>query len=408
MNATTRPRIPGVLALAASLALPACVHKEDLSDPEALMSGSGSGSSSGDDGSSSVSATSTTGEGACASNDGTRTRLDIYAGPAEDPTLSGIEDVAFTSAGDVAIAFIQGNHQWAIQHADGSIDFAAPPGGLEHVGVVRALPDGRWAVADSNLTDVGDWVQLVEADGTVAWSGHWDMGQPWSYIIDQLVAFPDGSALAQLWWIDQTTNGRLTQFAADGTVLTTIDVSNALRGAMVGTADGTLWALAPGETGTQIQRYTSDDYATPAQTLSAPGRTGQRLRLDSNGRPVVVSADIVHNPSTDGPVVWVDVFDPVSGEIVNSYNNEITAGMGLTIDVAPGPCGELFVVGQRDYTAWVASLDDDGIVWDDTFEYDAALYADVAEDGALVVVGQASVPDASVLTIGPWIARYEP
>jgi hypothetical protein len=397
-----------VLALAASLALSACVNKEDLSDPEALMSGSGSGSSSSDDGASSATATSTTGEGTCASNDGTRTSMDIYAGPAEDPMLYGIEDVAFTDAGDVAIAFIQGNHEWAMQHADGSIDFADPPGTLAHVGLVRTVPGGRWAVANSSLFDPADWVQLVEADGTVAWNGEWVIDEQWNYIIDQLVAFPDGSALAQVSWIDDAAHGTLAHFGTDGTLLQEIDVSGALRGRMVGTADGTVWVLQGVEGGTAVQRYTADDYTTAAQSLPLPSRWGQRLHLDAQGRPVIVSQDLVRTGPSSEPVMWVDVLDPVSGDLVHSYNNVDTPGMGVAVDAAVGPCGELFVVGARDYKAWIARLDEDGVAWEDQLEVDAALYADVAEDGTLVVVGQSSVPDASVLTIGPWVARYEP
>ena len=46
----------------------------------------------------------------------------------------------------------------------------------------------------------------------------------------------------------------------------------------------------------------------------------------------------------------------------------------------------------------------------DTLDADApGVTAKVAEDGTLVVVGQASVYDAGVpITVGPFIARYEP
>jgi hypothetical protein len=399
------------VSLAASLLVCACVHKEDLSDPEALASASGEESSSTtstDDGASSVSATSTTGEGACASNDGTRTSLQIYSGPDEDPALFGIEDIAITSGGEVGLAFIQGNHLWAFVDAGGSIAFDDAPGDLAHVGLVRALQGGGWAVANSWLLDPDDWVQVVAADGSIAYNGEWVVDTQQNYIIDQLVAFTDGSTLAQISWydVDSHHQGRLAHYDAGGTLMETIDVTDATRGAMVPTDDGTVWALRVVGNDTEILRYAPGGYADAAQTMLASDRWGQRLAVDSEGRPAFTSIDAVRNTNDPVPLYHLDVFDPATGDIAEAYDSDVTVGLGYPADVAGGPCGELFASGFNENGGYVGRLGDDGFAWIDTPSVEGGARLRVIDDGTLVAVGQTSLEQPQ--NLGPWVARYEP
>ena len=94
-----------------------------------------------------------------------------------------------------------------------------------------------------------------------------------------------------------------------------------------------------------------------------------------------------------------------------ALDSATTPGFHHPWALATGACGEIFVIGGTiagNPQSWVASVDANGIIWADALELDGAAYGDVADDGTLVVIGQTTVPDAAVLTIGPWMARYEP
>lgn len=402
-----------VWTLGATASLVACVQTEDLSDPLELMSASdtGSESSSGDDGASSVSATSTTGEGGCATTTGTRTSLVIHAGPADNPMLYGISDVVITPGGEVEIAFIQGDHQWAVVHADGTASFDDPPGTLGHVGYFGTTATGRRVVGLDGIMGAVDWLQSVEPDGTVGWNAAPFVGSDFNNnLLDEVVALADGGALAHVFWVDDIGHSKLVHIDASGAEVGAyqVDATGGLVD-LVEDAQGQVWGVRQVGNDSLVERYDPGSFAAPAQTQMVAGRWVFRVQIDAQGRALLLSQDAVDNWGTENPKVWLEIMDPADGTIAAAYNNHDTPGFGFPNDVATGPCGEIFVAGRTtEIAGWVAELDEDGVAWADVLETDAVLYAGVAADGTLIAVGQTTAPNPDVFTIGPFVARYEP
>lgn len=408
------PRLHPALLLVPLLA-PACVRDQDLGDPAELLTASGSGSaegSSGDD-AGSVSATSTTGADACASNPGTPSMLTIHAGPQDDPQLSGIEGVAFSPDGAASISFLQGPHTWAQIDTAGEITFSAAPGTLEHAGTIARDASGRHVVAMPSFYDGDEWLQRVEADGTVAWSIASFDGAMFNALADDVLLLADGTTLAHTYWYaDGAGYSRLFHFGVDGTELARADASDTDSiGRLVEGVGGEVWGVRGAATGVEIVRFAPGAYTTPTSAFLLEGRVVRALALDSNQRPVVASYELDYEVPAGSETQWLDVLDRDTGTTVFALDSVTTPGFQRPWALATGACGEIFVIGDMiggEPQSWVASVDANGVVWADAPDFDGAGWADVADDGTLVVIGQSSVPDIDVLTLGPWMARYEP
>lgn len=416
MTMTTRYSTSG-LALGAACLMSACVQEENLADPQSLMSASDSGGSDESTGDVDDSATSTTGQApGCASNDGTLSSLDVHVGPADNPTLYGISDVAFHPSGAIDIAFIQGEHIWAQIDADGSVSFGDPPGTLSHVGFVDAAADGRRLVGLDwwNAEDAGDWLQMIAADGSTLWNAAVFAGGAYSNLPDKHLLLADGGALVHVLWYDEGgAHSRLTHFDAGGTATAAdqnddASVDVAVRD-LVEAPNGEVWALRQAGEAGMLERYAAGVFDAPAQSIEIPGRLLRQLRLDSDGRIVLLSNDPNYDPQIP-TVVRLEIRSAADGSVVAALSNQDTEDFGSPVAVATGPCGEIFVAGNGslDYDGWVARVDQGGVLWSDTLEADGALFADVAHDGTLLVVGQTSAEIPDTLTIAPYVARYEP
>lgn len=414
MKPMPTPRLQPALLLV-PLLVPACVREQDLGDPAELLTASGSGdaeSGSGDD-AGSVSATSTTGADACASNTGTRSLLSIHAGPDDDPQLSGFEDVVFSPAGEVSITFIQGNHTWAQIDTAGEITFGTAPGTLEHVGVLSRDASNRHLVAMSSFYEGDEWLQLTGADGSVMWSAAAFDGPMFNALANEALLLADGTSLAHAYWYsDGLGYSRLLHFDVDGAEISRADAADtSMFSHLVEGAAGEVWGLRGNGAGVEVVRFAAGDYTTPTSAFQLEGRVPRALAVDSNQRPVVASYDLDYEVPPGTETQWLDVLDRDTGSTVFALDSATTPGFEHPWALATGACGEIFVIGGTNTgnpQSWVASVDANGIIWADVLEFDGAAYGDVADDGTLVVIGQTTVPDAAVLTIGPWMARYEP
>lgn len=415
---TTRPSIPA-LGLGAACLMTACVQEENLADPQSLMSASDSGGSDESTGDVDDSATSTTGQApGCASNDGTLSSLEVHLGPQENPKLYGMSDVAIHPSGAIDIAFIQGDNIWAQIDADGSVTFGDPPGTLSHVGLVEAAADGRRLVGLDwwNASDAGDWLQMIAADGTVAWNAAVFEGGAYSNLPDKQLLLADGGALVHVYWFDDDgAHSRLTHFDADGDATAADQNDDAVADvavrALVEAPNGDVWALRQTGEGGLLDRYAAGVFDAPAQSIEIPGRWVRQLRLDSDGRIVILSNDPNYEPEELNPtVVRLEIRSAADGSVVAGLSNQDTEGFESPIALATGPCGEIFVAGSSgiDYRGWLARVDESGVLWSDTLDAQGALFADVIADGTLVVVGQTNEEIPDNLTIAPYIARYEP
>lgn len=422
MTMTTRPSITA-FSLGAACLMAACVQEQNLSDPQSLMSASDSGGSDESTGDVDDSATSTTGQApGCASNDGTLSSLDVHIGPGQSPMLYGISDVAIHPSGAIDIAFIQGEHIWAQIDAAGMVSFGDPPGTLSHVGYVNAAADGRRLVGLEGWTasDAGDWLQMIAADGTIAWNAAVFEGGAYQNIPDEHLMLADGGALVHVFWVDDALHSRLIHFDSGGTV-TAADQNDSSDEALVDISlrdlvqapNGDVWALRQsGEVG-RLDRYAAGTFDTPAQSIEIPNRWVDQLRLDSEGRIVLLSGDPNYNQPFEPTTVRLEIRSAADGSVVAGLSNQDTEDFESPTAIATGPCGEIFVAGSIgfDYTGWVARVDEGGVLWSDTLDAQGAMFADVSQNGTLVVVGQTGVevPDNVITaTIAPYVARYEP
>jgi hypothetical protein len=414
MTMTRLPHWTG-LGLTAMTTLGACVQTEDLSDPAALMTATdGSSSTGGDDGASSVSATSTTGEGTCATTAVTHTSFELFGGPAASPTLSGFQDIVISDDGSVTVAFIQGDNIWVEVDAEGARSFSGDaPGTVGHVGYFDDASGGRRVVALDFFVGATDWLQMVEADGSVVWNApQFDNGGPFNTLVDDVVVLADGSSVVHMYWVSgEEQYARLAHFDAAGLELDHYEVTGPGFRGIVQAPSGDVWVGQAAGQDTSLLRFAGGSFAAPAQTLTLTGQWLTSLDVDGEGQLLAVSQDAYVDPAT--PITTrLQIVDPDDGAIVRAYSSGTTAGFGNVVDAVAGPCGELFVVGgdPATFQAWVAELDAGGVVWSDSLDADSpAVTVKVAEDGTLVVVGQASVYDAGVpITVGPFIARYEP
>lgn len=414
MTMTRLPHWTG-LGLTAITTLGACVQTEDLSDPAALMTATEGGSSTGgDDGSSSVSATSTTGEGVCATTAITHTSFELFGGPAENPQLSGFQDIVISDDGSVTIAFIQGDNIWLEVDAEASRTFSGDaPGTVGHVGYFDDATGGRRVVALDFFVGGTDWLQMVEADGSVVWNAaQFDNGGPFNTLVDDVAVLADGSSLVHMYWVDDVGEfSRLAHFDATGVELDHYEVAGPGFRGITQAPNGDVWVGRGAGQDTTLLRFTGGSFAAPAQELTLTGQWLTALDVDGEGQLLAVSQDPYVDELT--PITTrLQIVDPDDGSIVRSYSSATTAGFGTVVDAVAGPCGELFAVGgdPATYEAWVAELDAAGVVWSDNLDTDSpAVTAKVAEDGTLVVVGQAGVDDMGTpITVGPFIARYEP
>ncbi len=414
MTTTRLPRWTG-LGLTAITSLGACVQTEDLSDPAALMTATDGGSSTaGDDGAGSVSATSTTGEGACATTAMTHTSFELFGGPAASPTLSGFQDIVISDDGSVTVAFIQGDNIWLEVDPDGARSFSGDaPGTVGHVGYFDDAAGGRRVVALDFFVGASDWLQMVEADGSVVWNAaQFDNGGPFNTLVDDVAVLADGSSLAHMYWVSgEEQFSRIAHIDAAGVEIDHYQVTGSGFRGIVQAPNGDVWIGRGAGQDTTLLRFAGGSFAAPAQELTLTGQWLSALDVDGEGQLLAVSQDPYVDEAT--PITTrLQIVDPDDGAIVRAYSSATTAGFGTVVDAVAGPCGELFAVGAdpTTYQAWVAELDANGVVWSDTLDADApGVTAKVAEDGTLVVVGQASVYDAGVpITVGPFIARYEP
>lgn len=374
------------------------------------MSSSGSDDGSSGDGTGAVSATSTTGgdPGGCASNPGVRSLLAIHGGPEPDVTLFGFEDAWFAPTGEVSISFING--YWAQLDTAGEIAFSDPPGTFGEAGIFSRSPNGRTLVMRPSFGETDDWLQLTEADGSVIWNAPAFDGPTFGAVANAALLLSDGTSLAHASWVADGAAARMLHFDADGNELARFEDTGFMSFLLESDA-GEVWGLRGSDAGMEVVRFEPGSYDAPVSSFVLADRTADRLAIDSQGRPVVPSRDPYYEGLPENYPGWVDVLDRETGEPVLTYDSTTTEGFYRPWVVATGPCGEIFVAGSTDVYdphTWVASMGEDGAIWVDTIEYPGVAYADVADDGTLIVVGQAGVPDHEVNTIGPWIARYEP